>query len=246
MAAVKGKKVDLEQFRPKILNCIGVRAEESKARAKKSPLTSNSKLHGSNSRKRVDTWFPIFTWTRRQVWEVIAASGVPHHWAYDLGMPRLSCVFCVMGNQAALAIGAEYNPELFQRYIALEDSLQQREPLVCGANMQLKPGCTLTAKAKREKGDTLDHALALDAQGSCPIDYEQGMICVPIEDEMQAWREGRRKEKPTITPARKRQWRFGMNMSIREVAERIRRCKEDPTLPECKTLREDPDVDSFL
>jgi 3'-phosphoadenosine 5'-phosphosulfate sulfotransferase (PAPS reductase)/FAD synthetase len=242
-----GEPVDLLDYRPKILNCIGVRAEESKPRAKKPPFQPESKIHGSSGEKRVDTWFPIFTWSRKDVWEVIAASRVPHHWAYDLGMMRLSCVFCVMGNQAALAIGSEYNPELFQRHIAMEDDLRSRAPLVCGSKLKLKPGCTLTAKAKREAIQSgKAHQDALDVQGSCPLDYEKGLICVPLEEEMQAWKEGRRSKKPTIVPARTRQWRFGMGHSIREIAEKIKRCKQDPTREECKTLREDPDSASFL
>jgi 3'-phosphoadenosine 5'-phosphosulfate sulfotransferase (PAPS reductase)/FAD synthetase len=243
----QGETVNLVDYRPKILNCIGVRAEESKPRAKKPPFQPDSKQHGSSGEKKVDTWFPIFTWSRKDVWEVIAASRVPHHWAYDLGMMRLSCVFCVMGNLAALAIGKEYNPELFQRYLDMEDDLHSRDKLICGSKLSLKPGCNLTAKAKREAAETGKTRIpALDVQGSCPLDYEKGLICVPIAEEMKAWKEGRRSKKPTIVPARTRQWRFGMGHSIREVAERIKRCKEDPTRAECEKLFEDPDSASFL
>lgn len=247
MKSERGKEIDLADFRPKILNCIGVRAQESPARAKKSPLTLESSIHGSSGEKRVDTWFPIFTWTRRQVWEVILASGVPHHWAYNLGMSRLSCVFCVMGNQAALAIGAEYNPALFERYLALEDELRARDPIVCGSTKTKKQGCVLTAKAKRaaqEKGRAFVDAL--DEEGACPLDYEPGPICVPNAEELKAWKEGRRASEPTVTPARTRQWRFAMQHSIREVAERIARCKQDPTREECAELLKTPDSDSFL
>lgn len=237
-----GEDVDLALYRPKILNCIGVRAEESRARAKKAPLTAESSIHGSSGQKRVDTWFPIFTWTRRQVWEVIAASGVPHHWAYDIGMPRLSCVFCVMANQAAIAIGAEYNPELFQRFIQVEDELRSRESLICGSSKIRKSGCLLTAKGKRRAADLPE---ALD-QEACPLDYEPGYICVPKPGEIEAYNAGRRDKKPDVTPARPRQWRFGMGMSIREIAEKIERCKKDPTREECRVLGEDPTSESFL
>ena len=36
-----------------------------------------------------------FTWKVEDVWARIKASGVEHHKAYDLGMSRLSCCFCV-------------------------------------------------------------------------------------------------------------------------------------------------------
>jgi hypothetical protein len=47
-----------------------------------------------------------------------SASG--HHPAYDLGMKRLSCVFCVFAPRKALLIAGEHNPELLNDYVAAE------------------------------------------------------------------------------------------------------------------------------
>ena len=33
-----------------------------------------------------------------------------YHWAYDMGMPRLSCMFCVLTSESAHVLAAQYNP----------------------------------------------------------------------------------------------------------------------------------------
>src|SRR5207253_10631088 len=77
----------------RMLNCMGLRAEESPARSKKKPFAFDA--NSSNGRRHVDLWLPIHDWTTAQVWARIKASGVPYHYAYGLGMPRLSCCFCI-------------------------------------------------------------------------------------------------------------------------------------------------------
>jgi 3'-phosphoadenosine 5'-phosphosulfate sulfotransferase (PAPS reductase)/FAD synthetase len=74
----------------------------------------------SNSAKSVDTWLPIHDWTEPQVWDRIKASGVPYHRAYDLGMPRLSCCFCIFAPREALIIAGHENRELLADYVATE------------------------------------------------------------------------------------------------------------------------------
>ncbi len=107
--------------RCRVLNCLGIRAQESSARAKKSPLVVDARL--TNGKREVVTWFPIFDWSIDQVWTTIRASGVEHHRAYDLGMPRLSCVFCVFAPKAALTIAGRHNPELLDAYAEVEQRI---------------------------------------------------------------------------------------------------------------------------
>lgn len=105
----------------RILNVMGIRAEESPARAKKQPYALDRMA--SNGKREVWTWFPVFTWTVAEVWQRIRASGVPHHRAYDLGMPRLSCCFCVMSSKDALLLAGEHNPALLAEYVAVEERI---------------------------------------------------------------------------------------------------------------------------
>ncbi len=101
-----------------ILNCMGLRADESPARAKKLAFSWDAKA--SNSKRRVDNYLPIHGWTSEQVWDRIRISGVEHHRAYDLGMKRLSCVFCIFAPEAALMIAGEHNRGLLSQYVAVE------------------------------------------------------------------------------------------------------------------------------
>jgi len=104
----------------RILNCMGLRSEESPARSKREPFVPDTYTNG---RREVDEWLPIHHWTLEQVWERIKASGVPSHWAYERGMPRLSCCFCVFSPKPALMLAASLNRPLFNEYLALEKKM---------------------------------------------------------------------------------------------------------------------------
>ena len=113
------------QQRPfRVLNCLGMRAEESPARARRPPLAMNQRL--TTRQREVWDWLPIHDWSEAQVWEDIQASGVPYHPAYGLGMPRLSCVFCIYAPRAALVLAGRHNPELLAEYAALEERMGHR------------------------------------------------------------------------------------------------------------------------
>jgi 3'-phosphoadenosine 5'-phosphosulfate sulfotransferase (PAPS reductase)/FAD synthetase len=101
-----------------------MRADESSARSKRPGYTPRTKA--SNGRRTVSEWLPIHTWTAAQVWGRVKASGVPHHPAYDLGMPRLSCVFCIFAPRAALELAGRHNPELLDEYCAVEAEIGHR------------------------------------------------------------------------------------------------------------------------
>jgi len=106
-----------------IVNCMGMRAQESSGRAKLTPLkfsTRNSKA----GREWYD-WLPIHDQTVDQVFGAIAAAGQVPHWVYGAGMSRFSCCFCIMSNKADLTTAARLNPALFRTYVELERSTGQ-------------------------------------------------------------------------------------------------------------------------
>jgi len=105
----------------RILNCQGIRAQESDARAAKLPFQVDTRA--TNGKRHVDLYYPIFTWSLEQVWQRIRQSGVRHHEAYDLGMSRLSCCFCIMGSKPDLLIAAQANPELLDTYCQVEEQI---------------------------------------------------------------------------------------------------------------------------
>lgn len=104
-----------------VLNVYGFRASESPARAKKQVFVKNERF--SNKSRTVMDWLPIHHWTDAEVWASIKASTVPYHRAYDLGMPRLSCVFCIFAPRPALIIAGKENPALLDEYVAVEKEI---------------------------------------------------------------------------------------------------------------------------
>lgn len=102
----------------RILDCMGLRAEESPARAKKDPFV----VRVSNRNKHVDSWLPIHAWKETHVWDRIKASGVRYHPAYDLGMKRLSCALCIFAPKKALVLAGTHNRELLDRYVEVEEA----------------------------------------------------------------------------------------------------------------------------
>jgi len=132
----------------RILVTMGMRAEESKNRARL-PILSERK--GCHVKKRqVLNWLPIHDWTLSQVWwelgyrtdmlrlyqaaiqqkreggmdkqqlvENLLGSFVAHP-AYALGNERLSCALCVLAGENDLLNGAEFAPDLYRQYTRWE------------------------------------------------------------------------------------------------------------------------------
>jgi 3'-phosphoadenosine 5'-phosphosulfate sulfotransferase (PAPS reductase)/FAD synthetase len=114
-----------------------MRADESPARAKKKPFVfddghiskkTGKKVSGaSNGKREVWNWLPLHEWTEAQVWGRIDSYGLRNaglvHFAYGLGMPRLSCCFCIFAPKAALVIAGHHNPELLAEYVRVEKKI---------------------------------------------------------------------------------------------------------------------------
>ena len=110
-----------EKRHVRILNCMGMRAEESPARAKRAPFRFDGRA--SNGRRHVDEWLPLHHWTVETVWARIASAGTRPHPAYEQGMPRLSCSFCVLASRGALVRAARLRPDLAEDYRAVEERI---------------------------------------------------------------------------------------------------------------------------
>ena len=82
----------------------------------------------------VDNWLPIHEWTEAEVWTLIHSKSLPYHYAYDLGMPRLSCVFCIFAPTQALLLAGFHNRALLADYVAVEarigHTFQHGKPLI--------------------------------------------------------------------------------------------------------------------
>ncbi|MEF2551020.1 phosphoadenosine phosphosulfate reductase family protein [Aurantimonas sp. A2-1-M11] len=107
------------RFRGKVVTCLGLRAQESSGRAKAKPLVEYNREHGVAGREWY-VWLPIHAMTLEEVWATIEGAGQKRHYAYDLGMTRLSCCFCIMSSVGDLRIAAKHRPELYREYVELE------------------------------------------------------------------------------------------------------------------------------
>ena len=113
--------------RPRILNVLGIRGQESQKRHKE--------VHGwgswiarqqDNSRKIVDRWYPLANHSVRDVWERIWAAGVEHSPEYDRGSLRHSCPFCVLAGEKHLVESARAYPELAAEYEGVEKRINEK------------------------------------------------------------------------------------------------------------------------
>lgn len=105
----------------KVLYVFGFRKEESPSRKKKLPFKRDKRL--TTKKRTVDEYLPIHEWDMERVWHTIKTNNLPYHFAYDLGMPRLSCVFCIFSPFDALVVAGKANPKLLDEYIEVEEKI---------------------------------------------------------------------------------------------------------------------------
>ena len=109
------------RFGGRLVNAMGMRAEESAARARKLPWKRSDR--NSRAGRSWFDWLPVFGITEAQVFDVIRDSGQSPHWAYAAGMSRLSCSFCILASRADLSRATELRPGLYRRYAELEQRI---------------------------------------------------------------------------------------------------------------------------
>lgn len=103
-----------------VVNCMGLRAQESCTRAKAVVFKKNER--NSKAGREWYDWLPIHDWSKDDVILAVKKAGQQLHWAYQ-HVSRLSCVFCIMGNKADLTAAAKLNPELYAQYVAKEKEI---------------------------------------------------------------------------------------------------------------------------
>lgn len=89
-----------------IINCVGLRAEESSKRAK-SPISQRNARIDRKDGTTCYNWNPVVNLKIEDVWLTHNQAGFPRHPQYDRGNTRISCAYCVVGSQNDLRAGAE-------------------------------------------------------------------------------------------------------------------------------------------
>lgn len=115
-----------------VVNCVGLRAEESVKRKKMVPFKLDKK--NSKAGREWYEWLVVHSWTEELVYSRIAASGQRPHIVYSFGMKRFSCIFCIYADDASLKRAAELvrdhpelvnDPNVYRNYVGLERSTNQ-------------------------------------------------------------------------------------------------------------------------
>lgn len=102
---------------PVIINCIGIRSEESRERKKRYKLKRNGKL--TNSRRTVWDYCPIKDWTVDKVMACLTKNRIPLHPVYQY-LKRFSCRVCIFMTIDDLLRVKRYDPDAFQKIALLE------------------------------------------------------------------------------------------------------------------------------
>ena len=119
---IRGYIKENPRFLGRIVNCMGMRRQESPARAKLEAWKFNER--NSKAGRAWYDWLPILELTETEVFAAIAQAGQEPHWAYKAGMSRLSCCFCIMATKKDLTTAAKLMPDLYRRYVQLERKLE--------------------------------------------------------------------------------------------------------------------------
>lgn len=113
------------QLRPwRVLAIMGIRADESRERANRRPFQERIRPGQiTNGVRSVDEWYPLFHLSTGNVWRLIREIGLEMHPAYEQGMPRLSCRFCIFAPRGALIRAGHLHRELLEKYAAVEHEI---------------------------------------------------------------------------------------------------------------------------
>jgi len=112
------RRVTKEKGNGLVVNCMGLRAEESTRRARATVFKFNER--NSKAGREWYDWLPIHDMAEKEVFASIKNAGEVPHWAYKAGMTRLSCCFCIMASKSDLRTAATLNPEMYAEVVALE------------------------------------------------------------------------------------------------------------------------------
>jgi DNA sulfur modification protein DndC len=104
---------------PVIINCLGMRSEESAGRAKQKKLKRN---RSSNSKRTIWDWLPIKDWKEHQVYDFLSERNIPLHKVYNY-LRRFSCRVCIFMTEHDLNQVQKNDPEAVDIIDLLENKI---------------------------------------------------------------------------------------------------------------------------
>lgn len=104
---------------PVVINCLGIRSEESSGRSKQKKLVRNK---NSNSKRTIWNWLPIKDWKEEQVFQYLTEKDIPLHKVYNY-LRRFSCRICIFMTEHDLNQVQKNDPEAINIIAAIEDKI---------------------------------------------------------------------------------------------------------------------------
>ena len=129
----------LRTFTGSVISAEGIRAAESRTRAKKTIAEVRQQI--TTKARKAYTWRPLLHWSTEDVWNACgtttadlerrqalykagqveaAFDGWPAHVAYVIGNQRVSCALCVLASKNDLKNGAVHHPDLYIELVSME------------------------------------------------------------------------------------------------------------------------------
>ncbi|MCK5235672.1 MAG: phosphoadenosine phosphosulfate reductase family protein [Deltaproteobacteria bacterium] len=105
---------------PHIISAMGLRSEESAARAKKAQVSINKTL--TNSKREVIDWLPIQDWPEEEVRRYVYSAGFGLHPVYNY-LNRFSCRVCIFNNARELAAIEVNDPSSINLISEIEEEI---------------------------------------------------------------------------------------------------------------------------
>jgi len=102
---------------PVVINCTGIRSEESSARSKMKALKRNKRE--SNSKRTIWDWMPIKNKKEDWVYSYLLQNGIPLHSVYKY-LNRFSCRICIFMDEHAIRRVNVHDPEAIKIIAKIE------------------------------------------------------------------------------------------------------------------------------
>ncbi len=112
----------IRTLKGRILSLLGERREESRQRAKLEAIRPNVNL--SKAGREVYNVSPILDMVESEIWDSVKKCGAEIHPCYSWGVSRASCAICIFSSDKDIKIAQAHEPELVQRYIDAEASIE--------------------------------------------------------------------------------------------------------------------------
>lgn len=103
-----------------VINCMGIRSEESTNREKAKKLSRNKKM--CNSKRTVWDWNPIKDWTEIKVLTYLESKNIPLHPVYK-HLRRFGCRVCIYMTKHDVSQVAKHDPEAISIIKRIEDKI---------------------------------------------------------------------------------------------------------------------------